>query len=128
MVVWTLRSAASCPPCCDPELVKALPTLPTREPSLHNFPNEFRKYCICAHLLPRYGGAPKIFASAADGSPGRHTGRFLKDLLNSPETTLLVASSAIISGTRTSFTSAPSTSSAPCITACARLLVCPSDE
>ncbi len=110
------------------ELVEALPTYPTKAPSRHSFPRELRKYCICAHIFPRYVGAPRIMASAMARSSGLQIGIFSNDLLKPPAPLRIISSSARISGTRISFTSAPSISFAPFITASARRLVCPSKE
>ena len=61
-VVAKLMIVLSLPPPV-PVLVKSLPTLPTRAALLHRLPVWSRKLRICAVMLPKRVGLPKMIAS-----------------------------------------------------------------
>src|SRR5215469_13759678 len=64
----------SWPPCWLAVLVKTLPTFPTRAPRAHRPPVWSRKLRICAAMLPKRVGVPKIIASASGNCSTRASG------------------------------------------------------
>ena len=53
----------SWPPCCVAVEVNTEPTLPTSLPPAHRPPVWSRKFFICAAMLPKRVGVPKMMAS-----------------------------------------------------------------
>ena len=62
-VVWKERMVLSWPPCWVAVEVKTLPTLPIKAPLTHRPPVWSRKLRICAAIMPKRVGAPKMMAS-----------------------------------------------------------------
>ena len=61
--VWVLRIVLSWPPCWVAVLANTEPTLPTNLPAIHSPPVWSRKFFMCAAMLPKRVGTPKMIAS-----------------------------------------------------------------
>jgi hypothetical protein len=102
-VVWKLVSVVSCPPCCVAVLANTLPTLPMSLPPAHRPPVWSRKLRICAAMLPKRVGVPKMMASYCGSSSTVATGAACWVL--KPD--FAATSAGTSSGTRFTATSAP---------------------
>ena len=119
--MWKLSMVDSCPPCWVLDDVKTLPAFPIREPCTQSPPVESRKALIWPHMFPKRVGVPNITASAPDRSSRVAIGTLAKAFFASTAPIFSMTSAGRVSGTCTSFTSAPFTLLAPSATASAIL-------
>ena len=120
-VVWNEVMVVSWPPCWLAVLEKTLPTLPTRAPAQQSPPVWSRKLRICAAMLPKRVGVPKMMASYCSSSSGVASGAACSSL----NPAALHTSGGASSGTRFTTTSVPGTFAAPSAWAYAMASMCP---
>ncbi len=78
--MWKEVMVVSWPPCWVAVLAKTLPTLPTRAPFIQWPPVWSKKFFICAAMLPKRVGVPKMTASYSESSSTVAIGAFWSSL------------------------------------------------